>query len=77
MSEEYKPYFPYWDIGTQLTETYTDEKLLMFIANAPITEAPGYGLVAELCKRYAREKAITKEDVMSASFGDANKEVAQ
>ena len=44
--------FPWFDIDTSLAAKMSDKDLLGMIATIPVVEIPGFGLIAELCKRF-------------------------
>ncbi|MDH5184505.1 MAG: hypothetical protein OEX12_11515 [Gammaproteobacteria bacterium] len=48
--------FPWMEMNTDSAKQHTDEKLLGLIAQCPLVESAGFGLVAELCKRFNNEK---------------------
>ena len=44
--------FNWFDMDTTRTEKMSDEELLGRMAQIPAVEIPGFGLIAELCKRF-------------------------
>jgi hypothetical protein len=44
--------FPWFNIDTSVVENLSDKELLGRITHIPAVEIPGFGLIAELCKRY-------------------------
>ena len=57
--KDFEPPFAYWEIDTHLAENYTDAQLLIRISGVEFVGHPGWGLVAELCKRF--EKGIVNQ----------------
>ena len=56
--KDFSPPFPYWNIDTHLAKDYTDAQLLIRLTGVQFVGHPGWGLVAELCKRF--EKGLSK-----------------
>ena len=44
--------FMWFDIETGMAEKMSDKELLCRMAQVPAVEIPGFGLIAELCKRF-------------------------
>jgi hypothetical protein len=44
--------FKWFDIDTRFAEKISDKELLCRLTHIPAVEIPGFGYIAELCKRF-------------------------